>query len=115
MYCLSSARPTELVIEKRLLMKRLYTRMIGYFIFFISLLIRYFSCEGTLSKKFFSFNNLDGKLGDPNVSLGKWGKPTTRVKFMHRGLEKGCSAEGFLRQFPGRAQDRTDRCAQPFR
>lgn len=54
-----------------------------------------------MSKKFFSFNNLEGKLGDQKVSLGKWGEPGIRVKFMHRGLEKGCSAEGFLRQFPG--------------
>ncbi len=54
-----------------------------------------------MSKKFFSFNNLGGPLGDPNVSLNKWGKPEVRVKFMHRGLEKGRSSEGFLRQFPG--------------
>ena len=54
-----------------------------------------------MSKKFFSFNNLDGKLGNQNVSLGKWGEPRIRVKFMHRGLEKGRSCEGFLRQFPG--------------
>lgn len=60
-----------------------------------------FSCEDTVSKKFFSFNNLGGQLGDPRVSLNKWGKPEIRVKFMHRGLEKGRSAEGFLRQFPG--------------
>ncbi|WP_205747622.1 glycosyltransferase family 10 domain-containing protein [Desulforhopalus sp. IMCC35007] len=51
--------------------------------------------------KFFSFNNLDGKLGDQNISLGKWGEPTIRVKFMHRGLRRGRSSEGFLRQFPG--------------
>lgn len=52
-------------------------------------------------KKFFSFNNLGDKLGDQNISLGKWGEPTIRVKFMHRGLRRGCSFEGFLRQFPG--------------
>jgi hypothetical protein len=51
--------------------------------------------------KFFSFNNLDGKLGDQKISLGKWGEPTIRVKFMHRGLRRGRSSEGFLRQFPG--------------
>ena len=52
-------------------------------------------------KQFFSFNNLDGKLGDQQISLGKWGEPTIRVKFMHRGLRRGRSCEGFLRQFPG--------------
>lgn len=54
-----------------------------------------------MSKKFFSFNNLGDKLGDQNISRGKWGEPTIRVKFMHRGLRKGRSCEGFLRQFPG--------------
>jgi hypothetical protein len=74
---------------------------LGIFYLFYIAVDLIFSNEDTLSKKFFSFNNLDGKLGDPNVSLDKWGTPTTRVKFMHRGLEKGRSAEGFLRQFPG--------------
>jgi hypothetical protein len=57
--------------------------------------------QGHIVTKFFSFNNLSGKLGDQSVSQGKWGEPTIRVKFMHRGLRRGRSFEGFLRQFPG--------------
>jgi hypothetical protein len=55
-----------------------------------------------LSKKFFSFSNSDGHLqqaGDDRST--SWGDPKIKVKFMHRGLKRGHSIEGFLRQFPG--------------
>lgn len=54
-----------------------------------------------LTEKFFAFNNADGQLQrEANADI-RWGKPRLRVKFMHRGLRKGRSAEGFLRQLPG--------------
>lgn len=31
----------------------------------------------------------------------QWGKPKFKVKFMHRGLQRGRSFDSFLRQFPG--------------
>jgi hypothetical protein len=51
--------------------------------------------------KFFSFSNDDGQLSATQSAPSRWGEYTIRVKFMHRGLERGGSIEGFLRQFPG--------------
>ncbi len=55
-----------------------------------------------MSKKFFSFSNEDGQLGgEAGVVSPRWDKHKFKVKFMHRGLKRGGSAEGFFRQFPG--------------
>lgn len=57
-----------------------------------------------MSREFFSFTNEDGLLQGNAVAGGSrfdWGKPQIKVKFMHRGLERGGSLDGFLRQFPG--------------
>lgn len=35
------------------------------------------------------------------IAKPQWGKPTIKVKFMQRGLVRGGSAAGYLRQFPG--------------
>jgi hypothetical protein len=53
-----------------------------------------------LSKKFFSFQNDNGQLSETETGRS-WQKHTFKVKFMHRGLRRGHSIEGFLRQFPG--------------
>ncbi len=53
-----------------------------------------------MNRKFFSFNNPDGQLAvrvPGQVPAGQ----RYRVKFMHRGLQRGRSCEGLLRQFPG--------------
>lgn len=42
-----------------------------------------------------------------------WEKPTIKVKFMHRGLRRGTSAEKFLRQFPNTVP-RWDKCQFDF-
>ncbi|BCL62673.1 hypothetical protein DGMP_33660 [Desulfomarina profundi] len=54
-----------------------------------------------MSKKFFSFSgSISEKESEAAASVsGKEGLIT--VKFMHRGLKRGGSPEGFLRQFPG--------------
>jgi len=52
------------------------------------------------SRKFFSFSNEDGQLAATAATESRWSEHKIRVKFMHRGLEKGGSIEGFLRQFP---------------
>lgn len=57
--------------------------------------------EVMLSKKYFSFTNTDGHLKQDATGEKVWDEPTIKVKFMHRGLERGDSIEGFLRQFPG--------------
>lgn len=54
-----------------------------------------------MDSKFFSFTNEPGKTKVQESASPLWGKPELRVKFMHRGLERGRSVEGFLRQFPG--------------
>ena len=55
-----------------------------------------------MSKKFFSFTNPDGQLDSGTMQpVERWGEPRLTVKFMHRGLRRGHSIEGFLRQFPG--------------
>jgi hypothetical protein len=57
--------------------------------------------EEKLSTKFFAFTNTEGQLAEGTTTSPKWGKHKFIVKFMHRGLERGHSIEGFLRQFPG--------------
>ena len=52
-------------------------------------------------KKFFSFTNAEDLLGQQGLAQPQWGKPSIKVKFMHRGLRRGRSFAGFLRQFPG--------------
>ncbi|MGW8194434.1 MAG: glycosyltransferase family 10 domain-containing protein [Desulforhopalus sp.] len=53
-----------------------------------------------MSTKFFSFNNPDDHQQAVQDRTDRWGEPLFRVKFMHRGLERGNSIKGFLRQFP---------------
>lgn len=55
-----------------------------------------------MSKEFFSFENREtpGSPGEPQARPSCWGKPLLKVKFMHRGLLRGRSPRGFLRQFP---------------
>ncbi|WP_218121706.1 glycosyltransferase family 10 domain-containing protein [Desulforhopalus singaporensis] len=53
-----------------------------------------------MSKQFFAFGNDASNLAGGGDGNSRWGEPAVRVKFMHRGLEKGRSFEGFLRQFP---------------
>lgn len=40
-------------------------------------------------------------MSDLNIKSPQWEKPTIKVKFMQRGLRKGESADGYIRQFPG--------------
>lgn len=54
-----------------------------------------------MSTKFFSFSNSDGHQHKIEKGPSRWGTHRYKVKFMHRGLERGNSTEGFLRQFPG--------------
>ncbi len=54
-----------------------------------------------MSKEFFSFTNGKDLPASRNFSPLKWGEPKIKVKFMHRGLRRGRSCAGFLRQFPG--------------
>jgi hypothetical protein len=54
-----------------------------------------------LSKKFFSFSNTEELSDRQGVLQPQWGEPKIKVKFMHRGLRRGHSFAGFLRQFPG--------------
>jgi len=53
--------------------------------------------------QFFSFDNAENQIGERQRHSPLWPKETARltVKFMHRGLERGNSAAGLLRQFPG--------------
>ena len=54
-----------------------------------------------MSTKFFSFSNSNGHLQNIKKGSSRWGEPRFKVMFMHRGLERGNSIEGILRQFPG--------------
>lgn len=54
-----------------------------------------------MSKKYFSFTNVKDLSGYRLPSPLQWGEPKIKVKFMHRGLRRGRSFAGFLRQFPG--------------
>lgn len=54
-----------------------------------------------MSKKFFAFCNSDDLPDQRNQADRQWGEPKIKVKFMHRGLRRGHSFAGFLRQFPG--------------
>jgi hypothetical protein len=54
-----------------------------------------------VSKKFFAFTNSESQLKDQTLASPQWKEPTFKVKFMHRGLRRGHSFGGFLRQFPG--------------
>lgn len=54
----------------------------------------------SVSKKFFSFSNKEGQLQGGKTRSSKWGDHKFVVKFMHRGLKRGNSVEGVLRQFP---------------
>lgn len=59
-------------------------------------------CEEMVSRQFFSFTNSDGQIESQNSSgTVRWPEADLTVKFMHRGLRRGHSIEGFLRQFPG--------------
>ena len=71
------------------------------------------SREEVLSEKFFAFTNVDTDLASHSRNPEKWGKPEFKVKFMHRGLKRGHSIEGFLRQFPG-STPQWDRCLFDF-
>ncbi len=53
--------------------------------------------------QFFSFDNAENQIGEKQSHSPLWPRETARltVKFMHRGLERGNSAAGLLRQFPG--------------
>ncbi len=66
-----------------------------------------------MSNKFFSFTNDDGHLQQSGDSSKIWGEPQIKVKFMHRGLKRGHSIEGFLRQFPG-SKPQWDNCLFDF-
>lgn len=52
-----------------------------------------------LSKKYFSFS--DSTIGQKEYSFPSGEHAQFVVKFMHRGLRRGGSIAGFLRQFPG--------------
>ena len=54
-----------------------------------------------MSKKFFSFTNTEELSRPQGLVQPQWGEPKIKVKFMHRGLRRGHSFAGFLRQFPG--------------
>jgi hypothetical protein len=54
-----------------------------------------------VSKKFFSFTNSEDLPTGRSLAPLRWGEPQIKVKFMHRGLRRGRSFAGFLRQFPG--------------
>lgn len=54
-----------------------------------------------MSAKFFSFTNSEEQLKGKQDSSPLWNSPAIKVKFMHRGLERGRSTAGLLRQFPG--------------
>ena len=53
-----------------------------------------------MSKKFFSFSNSEGLIQEKDLASLQLQKHDFKVKFMHRGLKKGHSIAGFLRQFP---------------
>lgn len=53
-----------------------------------------------MTSKFFSFTNEGGNISQQTSGEPRWGKPIFKVKFLHRGLTRGRSTEGFLRQFP---------------
>lgn len=57
--------------------------------------------EEKVSKQFFSFTNFESQFVDQAPSSPRWDSYRLKVKFMHRGLERGRSISGFLRQFPG--------------
>ncbi len=53
-----------------------------------------------MSKEFFSFTNSEGLIQEKDLESLPPQEHTFKVKFMHRGLKKGHSIAGFLRQFP---------------
>ncbi len=53
-----------------------------------------------MSKKFFSFTNSEGLVQEKDLESLQSQEHAFKVKFMHRGLKKGHSIAGFLRQFP---------------
>ena len=53
-----------------------------------------------MSKKFFSFTDSEVIADSQESPQSRWGEPQIKVKFMHRGLRRGRSFTGFLRQFP---------------
>ncbi|MBM9605035.1 glycosyltransferase family 10 domain-containing protein [Desulfopila inferna] len=54
-----------------------------------------------MAEKFFSFDNTESQLNGRQTCSPRWNNHSFRVKFLHRGLERGNSAAGLLRQFPG--------------
>jgi hypothetical protein len=56
--------------------------------------------EECVSKKFFSFTDSEVIADSHESPQLRWGEPQIKVKFMHRGLRRGRSFTGFLRQFP---------------
>jgi hypothetical protein len=56
--------------------------------------------EGKLTEKTPSFTNAEDRPTGRGAALPQWNNPKIKVKFMSRGLRRGGSAAGFLRQFP---------------
>lgn len=54
-----------------------------------------------MSNNFFTFDKKKDFSGSKTLSTPQWSEPKIRVKFMHRGLRRGHSFDGFIRQFPG--------------
>lgn len=54
-----------------------------------------------MSNNFFTFDKKNDFSGRKTLSPPQWSEPKIRVKFMHRGLRRGHSFDGFIRQFPG--------------
>lgn len=54
-----------------------------------------------LVKKIVDFADREDLPGGRSLASPAWGAPKIKVKFLHRGLRRGCSPATFLRQFPG--------------
>lgn len=54
-----------------------------------------------MADKFFSFDNAESQLKDRRLHSPRWREHEFVVKFLHRGLQRGNSPAGLLRQFPG--------------
>lgn len=54
-----------------------------------------------MSNNFFTFDKEKDFSGRKTLAPPQWREPKIRVKFMHRGLRRGHSFDGFIRQFPG--------------
>ncbi len=54
-----------------------------------------------MADKFFSFDNSDNQLKNRESQSPRWQEYRYVVKFLHRGLGRGNSPAGLLRQFPG--------------